>query len=353
MSVEALAWAFNLAPVPVDKNGKPSNACASVLQGLANHADPDGVGAFPSVATLIRYTRLSERTVRTSLDRLAAARIIRPCAPEIVAARIRRADRRPQGWDLDLTLIRDDLTDAEITILERQFPGLRDRIDLMRQATPADHSAPDNGVQRLHPAPERPVDNSSHGVQPPHPAGGTGCNERTNGVQLTQPRGAAAAPEPYIEPSVEPPAAPARAREPGPQPVENPAAGGGAQMDEFFGALGSAWRLSPKQRNRLAGPVGAAFRRGWRPRDLAAFVGSNTIGVRSPYAVLEARLRPAELPEPRNKPAARSPWCGQCDEQTRLVEQDLNEYGVAGSLRRCPRCWAAEPSHPVSAPANA
>jgi hypothetical protein len=38
--------------------------CKFVLVGLANHAGPDGMGAFPSVATLVRYTGLSERTVR-------------------------------------------------------------------------------------------------------------------------------------------------------------------------------------------------------------------------------------------------------------------------------------------------
>ena len=71
-----------------------------MLVGLANHAGPDGTVAFPSVATLVRYTGLAERTVRTCLDRLAAAGIIAPCDPGIVAARIKRADRRPQGWDL-------------------------------------------------------------------------------------------------------------------------------------------------------------------------------------------------------------------------------------------------------------
>ena len=74
-----------------------------MLAGLASHAGPDGTGAFPSVAMLVRYTGLSERTVRTCLDRLDAAGIIRPCDPEIVAARIKRAGRRPKGRDLDLS----------------------------------------------------------------------------------------------------------------------------------------------------------------------------------------------------------------------------------------------------------
>jgi hypothetical protein len=99
-----------------------------VLVGLANHAGPDGTGAFPSVATLGRYTGLAERTVRTCLDRLAAAGIIAPCDPDIVAARIKRADRRRQGWDLNLSLVRDDLDAAAIAVLEHQVPGLGGRL---------------------------------------------------------------------------------------------------------------------------------------------------------------------------------------------------------------------------------
>jgi hypothetical protein len=112
VSVEAISWALNLAPVPPGRGGQPSSACKFVLVGLANHAGPDGTGAFPSVATLVRYTGLSERTVRTCLDRLEAGGIISPCDPGVVAARIKRAGRRPQGWDLNLSLARDDMGGA-------------------------------------------------------------------------------------------------------------------------------------------------------------------------------------------------------------------------------------------------
>ena len=66
-------------PVPAYRGGQLSSACKLVLVGPANHAGPDGVGAFPSVATLVRYAGPSERTVRTCLDRLEATSIIRPC----------------------------------------------------------------------------------------------------------------------------------------------------------------------------------------------------------------------------------------------------------------------------------
>ena len=84
---------------------------------------PDGTGAFPSLATLIRYTGLSERTVWTCLDRLEAAGMITPCDPDIVAVRIKRPDRRPQGWDLNLNQVRDYLDDADAAVLDRRLPG--------------------------------------------------------------------------------------------------------------------------------------------------------------------------------------------------------------------------------------
>lgn len=189
MSVEAISWALNLAPVPADRGGQPSSACKFVLVGLANHAGPDGTGAFPSVATLVRYTGLSERTVRTCLDRLEAEGIIQACDPDIIAARIKRADRRPKGWDLDLSLIRADLTDTEVAVLGRQFPGLGARA--AAAACPDTREAPDGG-QSPHPA--SAVDNPADRVQLSHPASGTGttsartrCNQCSHGVQQLHP----------------------------------------------------------------------------------------------------------------------------------------------------------------------
>ncbi len=171
MSVEAISWALNLAPVPADRGGQPSSACKFVLVGLANHAGPDGTGAFPSVATLVRYTGLSERTVRSCLGRLGAEGIIRPCDPDIVAARIKRADRRPKGWDLDFSLIRKDLTEAGLAALGQQFPGSAARVAVI--------ACPDAG-QAL------------DGVQPAHRRGATsaatGCTSCTRTVQRTIPR---------------------------------------------------------------------------------------------------------------------------------------------------------------------
>lgn len=100
MSIEAINWALNDAPIPRDR--RDASSLVSVLIGLANHAGTDGCNAFPSLDTLVHYTRLSERTVRYALRTLEELMLIRPSDPEIVAAYIKRADRRPKGYDLAL-----------------------------------------------------------------------------------------------------------------------------------------------------------------------------------------------------------------------------------------------------------
>jgi hypothetical protein len=102
VSVEVISWALNLAPVPADRGGQPPSACKFVLVGLANHAGPDGTGAFPSVATLVRYTGLSERTVRICLDRLeasdSASATTATTSPTPSAWTTSRAGYRPPSW---------------------------------------------------------------------------------------------------------------------------------------------------------------------------------------------------------------------------------------------------------------
>jgi hypothetical protein len=193
VSVEAISRALNLAPVPAGRGGQPSSACKFVLVGLANHAGPDGTAAFPSVATLVRYTGLAERAVRTCLDRLAAESIISPCDPDIVAARIKRADRRPQGWDLNLSLVRHDLDDAAVAGKSTSSQGwasgsprpgsraLTARLTECTHRTPLPPAARlwitgPAGCSRCTPSRERGATGAP-----------TGCNRRSHGVQQLHP----------------------------------------------------------------------------------------------------------------------------------------------------------------------
>ena len=95
MSVVAITWAFTQTAVK-------SPTTQLVLIALADHAGPDGTAAFPSIERLCRFTRLSERAVREHLRQLEELGLISPCDPRIVAAHIPRADRRPNGWNLNM-----------------------------------------------------------------------------------------------------------------------------------------------------------------------------------------------------------------------------------------------------------
>ena len=132
-------------------------------------------------------------------------------------AGVKRADRCPQGWDLNLTLVRDDLDDAAVAVLEHQFPGLGVRL--------------------------------AAAAQP-------GADGQADGVQPAQERGAAVAPEPSREPPNEPSAAPGRARTGRPG---GDCGFGGGRACEFFDGLGDAWPLTAAQRGRILPAVEAAL----------------------------------------------------------------------------------------------
>jgi len=148
-----------------------------------------------------------------------------------------------------------------------------------------------------------------------------GCNRRSYGVQGLHPN------RPENHPWNRPPPPRVRAK----RRLRAGVVAGGEPAEEFFAALGTGWRLTATQRLRLAPAVTAALGKGWTPGALAAFTGADTNRVHSPYAVLAARLSPAELLAPPAQ-SARPPWCGQCDQDTQMLGFDSD------APRPCPRC---------------
>ena len=106
MSVQAIAWALENAPIPnVTPTGMPTApALVAVLVGLANHAGADGRNAYPSISTLSRYARLSDRQTKRALAALAELGVIELGNQAIAAADIKRADRRPTVYNLNVSL---------------------------------------------------------------------------------------------------------------------------------------------------------------------------------------------------------------------------------------------------------
>ncbi|SBW21024.1 hypothetical protein FDG2_1868 [Candidatus Protofrankia californiensis] len=283
-----------------------------VLLAIADTADDNGGNAWPSVATLARKTRLDARTVQRVIRRLVAG------------GHLLVATAAGRGGSNVYTLVMDG----------------------QREPAPVTTTPPvDNGtIQASNPR------QAARDGNPPPPA------------QLRHhPPGAAVSPLPRHSCAtrtslnvLEPPP-PARAGRPadGGGPVDG---GGGSPDDQMtppgvrnlvvgerppktdaagvLAGLGSSWRLTPRQRARLATLVTAALAAGWGPAGLREALGANPGGVRSPYAVLRTRL--ADLPDPptvSSTPAAERPvWCGTCDEVTRLIDLDDGRAG------RCPTC---------------
>ncbi|HUK69052.1 MAG TPA: helix-turn-helix domain-containing protein, partial [Streptosporangiaceae bacterium] len=247
-----------------------------VLLALADACSrDDGTGCWPSAATIARKANVSDRTVRRVITRLEAE-------GHLI---VHRGGGRT-GSTNSYTVV----TGNRVI----HSPGLNDTPDSLSGGDTGDRSPLTELCQGTHDTTVSPDPPDNH-------------------------QGTAAASAPDARPAV--------------------AATTGADVVEFFAALGDAWRLTETQRARLTAAVQAALDMGWAPQALASVTGANTTGVRNPYAVLAARLSSAELPALSVR-SARTPWCGECDQVTRM----LDYHGDAP--RRCPNCKGPRPRQP-------
>jgi DNA-binding transcriptional ArsR family regulator len=93
VSIEAIAWAMTVAKVE-------DPGSAAVLVGLANHADPDGRHAYPSVNRLAYYARLSPRSVQRHLRKLTEDGLIGTEDDTRARDATTRPDQRPAAYRL-------------------------------------------------------------------------------------------------------------------------------------------------------------------------------------------------------------------------------------------------------------
>ncbi|MDN4149711.1 helix-turn-helix domain-containing protein [Pseudomonas tohonis] len=98
MSIQSMTWALEQRVVT-------DATTRHVLLCLANYADKDGRGSFPSASSLSEDTGLSERTVRYKLDALEKMGVIRRGNQAIAAAYIDRSDRRPVVYDIVMSRV--------------------------------------------------------------------------------------------------------------------------------------------------------------------------------------------------------------------------------------------------------
>lgn len=273
-----------------------------VLLAIADAADDSGRGAYPSIATLARKTRLSQRTIQRTIKKLVDG-------GHLVV------DKNGGGrW-----------SNAYLVVLHKDDPA-------EQSGTPTGDHTDEATTGKSGDGPENPLSTTGVRLTPRQSDTGDaalspqGCHSSdTAGVtQLCHPT----RPITVLEPSTSA------------NPSKQPDGGGGrrprqGEPDPAVAAvladLPPDWKLGTRSARRLSGPIRSALEAGWSPAALARQLGANPEGVRNPYAVLAARLD--DLPAPPAKRAERRPWCGQCDHaDTRLIEL------VDGKVAPCPEC---------------
>lgn len=108
MSMKALEWAMYDVPAEMVKG-----ALLRILLLLADHADTQGKGAFPSQKRIVALTGYSRRTIQNGLHDLETAGLIRRGDQRITE---HLGKYRPIVWDLTMK----DFRGAKTTPLEQQ-----------------------------------------------------------------------------------------------------------------------------------------------------------------------------------------------------------------------------------------
>ena len=157
MSIHVMDWVWRNAP------GKGSDLL--LLLAIADYAHDDGNGAWPSVETLARKTRLSERAVQYGLRHL-----------ETGGAILVHEKEGPRGANIYQVIMRGGANFA---------PGVQSSAESVESCTPGANSA---GVQT-----------SAEGVQE---NSGGGAIQRIKGVQPVAPDPSLTVREPSVDPSL-------------------------------------------------------------------------------------------------------------------------------------------------------
>jgi len=260
-----------------------------LLLAIADAADDQGRNAFPSISTLAAKTRMSRRTVQRLVVKLEddGHLILRRVGGrrantyEVVLGRPPEPSPRPVDDPPGPSPAGDRMTPRQDVTGDRLTPLNRDNL-----SPQGCHSHVTPGVTQLcHPTHPLPV------LDPPPPAPPTATDGGGGG-------------------------------NPKPETMDEP--------DRVLEQLGAEWRLGARSAERLKPAIRSALASGWMPTDLAAQLGNSADGVRSPYAVLNARL--ADLPDAPAPRPKRPAWCGECHEATRMRE------AADGAPFRCPAC---------------
>jgi hypothetical protein len=124
------------------------------------------------------------------------------------------------------------------------------------------------------------------------------------------------------------------------QPEENPVVEEAHAVLDRVNAAAPRSRMGRHQLAQLTPVVAAVLQDGvWTPAALVEHLVANLAGIKSMYSVTSYRLNDLPDAPPAGAPdrPARPPWCGICDERTRI-----RETVEEGKPYHCPAC------HPLS-----
>ncbi|TDT95338.1 helix-turn-helix protein [Streptomyces sp. 846.5] len=224
MSVEAVKWAMDDAPMLLTEKGRPDTTARFVLSALAEHAHVDGTNSYPSVPRIQYKTGFNRRTVQDALGRLEAAGLITAMGTKHSCT----------NWTLSLRRKRpaadwEQLSDE--TEKRRAATAERVRRHRARQVTPSD------GVT------ETPLNSVTGNGVTPSDAEVTPSNEIRNAVEQRSVT-PSDAPEPPAQPSGEPPEEPSLFAAPPQAERETPRAAAPAPVSDGFDAF---WAEYPRK----------------------------------------------------------------------------------------------------------
>jgi len=372
MALEPILWALKAAPV-TDAQER------LVLVALAEAADSDGCNAIRSDDTLAAQCLTDARTVRRRRAALAERGLI--TLGDQAAAEYIRADRRPKVYDVMVPwpALAPYIDTINTERARRGKPPLRPQDRPEHPPAPARRRRADAGQPR----PAAATTGSGGTASPGGLAARPDTQSATGGLVVrhggttrppTHPYDPPQDPPPSRERGTGDPAATHHHSEPvvvdpepeHPEPTTSgqphpassgPAAGErpGPGAEQLLASLPSPWATGRRERAELATRVGAALAAGWSHRDLAGYLTAPPPpDMRRPGAVLAHRLRPDILPDPpATVPPADPdhPWCGHCDQVTRLLTTpDPNAHDGERALH-CPHCHPLR-AHPQPPPAS-
>lgn len=158
MSIEAVKWAMDDAPMLLTDKGKPDTTARGVLHALAEHAHKNGKGAHPSVLRLQYRTGYDRRTVQRALRRLEDGKLI--AADGIVGGRT--------AWRLNLKSVRPASDWADLEAEEESFRASTAERKRRSRAKAVTHSDDVTGADVTHSASGRHARNAALTInQPP------------------------------------------------------------------------------------------------------------------------------------------------------------------------------------------